>query len=365
MTITSSPHDTDARPSSAFGDRFEDPEVLVDPVDHVEESSPEVEPAPRRMGIGRLVLAWVVVSFAVVFLVLYALEPLFQQNDQNRLMDEYVAEIDRAVNETTGLGGITVATKPPALGAPVGIVEIPGLRLQQVVVEGVGPDQTQLGPGHVPGTAALGQPGNSAVVGRRAMFGGSFDRLGELEQEDLILVTTTQGQVVYKVDAVERVQVIPSSDGSSDSQLSTPPTTSLPVPGTGGDVVSETGPRLTSADELYRPTDDDQLTLVTSASAMPTNSELATVVTAKLQGTAYEPTPQAGRSDDQTGMTGGSGSLPALFLALQAFALSVAAAIVFYRRSSKAVAYLLTTPPLVVFAIIAAEQLGRMFPAWS
>ena len=42
------------------------------------------------------------------------------------------------------------------------------LRLSQVAVEGVGPEQTRKGPGHVPGTAGLGQPGNAAVVGRRA-----------------------------------------------------------------------------------------------------------------------------------------------------------------------------------------------------
>jgi sortase A len=326
----------------------------------------------RRMSIAKLVAVWALLALVVLVLVLYVLEPLFQQNTQNRLMGEYSGSIEQAVNETNSIHGVTVPTKPPSTGSPVGILDIAGIRLQQVVVEGVAPSQTQDGPGHVPGTAAPGQPGNSAVVCRRAMFGGPCERLDQLQGEDMILVSTVQGQVVYKVESVEQVKVVPSPEGASgsakagsDDSTSTPPTTSVPVGGTGGDVVSVTGPRLTTFDELYAPSDDDRLTMVTSASAWPSNSSLATVVTAKLQGSPYEPTPQAGRSDNQNGNSGQSGSWPAVLLAVQAFVLSAGAAVYFYRRSSAAVAYVLTTPPLIVFAIIAAEQVGRMFPAWS
>lgn len=319
---------------------------------------------PRRpVRIGRLIGLWVLVALAALGLVLYALEPLFQQNRQSALMDSYATAIDRAANEMGGLAGVSVPTKAPELGAPVAIVEIAAIEVQQVVVEGVSASQTQAGPGHVPGTAAPGQPGNSAVVARRGMFAGPFGQLDRLEAEDLILVTTTQGQVVYRVRTVDTREIVPSSD--PDSGATTTPTTSVPVPGTGGEVASESGTGLTTLDELYAPTDDDRLTLVTSASSWPTNSTMATVVVADLQGVPYAPTPQAGRTGTQTGVAGEGGSWPGVLLAVQAFALSAGAAVLLYRRSSPAIAYLLTTPPLIAFAILAAEQVSRILPAWS
>lgn len=315
------------------------------------------------MRVGRLIALWVLVALAALVLVLYALEPLFQQNRQSALMDSYTTAIDRAANETGGLAGVSVPTKAPELGAPVAILEIAGIELQQVVVEGVSSSETQAGPGHVPGTAAPGQPGNSAVVGRRGMFAGPFGQLDQLEPEELILVTTTQGQVVYRVRTVEAKEIVAAAD--PDSGATTPPTTSVTVPGTDGEVASESGPLLTTLDELYAPTEDDRLTLVTSASSWPTNSTTATVVVAELEGLPYAPTPQAGRTDAQTGVTGEGGSWPGLLLAVQAFALSAGAAVFLYRRSSTAIAYLLTTPPLIAFAILAAEQVSRVLPAWS
>ena len=142
---------------------------------------------------------------------LYGLEPLFQSRTQGQLLASYRAQIERSANETGGLGGVTVPTKAPELGAPVAILEIGRLELQQVVVEGAQSTQTQAGPGHVPGTAAPGQPGNSVIVGRRGTFGAPFAKLGTLEPDDQIVVSTTQGQAVYQVVSVRDQQRISRS----------------------------------------------------------------------------------------------------------------------------------------------------------
>jgi len=98
------------------------------------------------------------------------------------------------------------------------------------VVEGVAPSQTQSGPGHVPGTGGLGQPGNAGVVARRLAFGGPFRQLASMAPGDAIVVTTEQGQSLYTVSAVER---------GADPQ------------------------------EAFAPSEGDQLTLATSGESLP------------------------------------------------------------------------------------------------
>ena len=51
-----------------------------------------------------------------------------------------------------------------------GILEINAMQLRQVVVEDVGPDQTRQGPGHAPGTAGVGQPGDLDHLGGQLLM---------------------------------------------------------------------------------------------------------------------------------------------------------------------------------------------------
>jgi sortase A len=279
----------------------------------------------RRRPIGWLVVSWVVVILGSLALTLYFLEPLFQARTQSELLESYRSSLTRSSNEAKGLPGVSKPTKAPELGAPVAIVEIGSLKLQDVVVEGGSASQTQAGPGHVAGTAAPGQPGNAVIVGRHFAYGGSFADLDTIETGQAILITTTQGQVVYTVDSVELRTV---------------------------------------ADELYGPTDDDRLTLVTSASAVPWNSSSATVVVAKMEGQPFEPTPQGGRTDSSNGLSGESAAWAPLALAFLCLAAAFGAAVYLYRRASFRVAWLLTTPPLIVFTILLAETASRLFPSW-
>ncbi len=316
------------------------------------------EAAPvRRPGV--LVVVWMVVALAIFVLVLYVLEPFFQTRTQDELLTSYRAELTQAANEASTVLGVTTPTKAPELGAPIGIVEIGGLRVQQVVVEGVTPSQTQAGPGHVPGTAAPGQPGNSAIVGRRAMYGGPFGDLGSLQEDDPIVVTTTQGQAVYEVVSVERRTIVePLDEGSTGASAATGVTNEALA------AAADDEPVIT-VDELYGPTADDRLTLVTSDSALPWNADSAVVVIAGLVGQPYEPTPQNGRTDSQTGLDGDPSAWAPFVLAMAGLVGSAVAAVWLYRRVSTRVAYLLTTPALVVFAILAAETASHLLPAWA
>jgi sortase A len=53
------------------------------------------------------------------------------------------------------------------LGAPVARLTIPRIHLDEIVLEGVGDDQLDAGPGHLPGSAMPGMRGNSVISAHR------------------------------------------------------------------------------------------------------------------------------------------------------------------------------------------------------
>jgi LPXTG-site transpeptidase (sortase) family protein len=378
-------------------------------------------------GVARAVAMWLAVSLLAAVLVIYGMGPLLEQREQRAMLDGYKASIERAVNQAGSLDGVKPPVKAPELGEPVGIVEIGSLLFQQVVVEGIAPSQTAKGPGHVPGTAGLGQAGNSVLLGRRAAFGAPFGDLERLRKGDLVLVTTTQGFVTYEVESTGTRQILapgevpPKEEQAEEKEMSaatpgspaaakdptatsTPPgaaadpaadpaatampddpeasTTAPPAePAAGSDPAAGTpsesaAPPATAApevkadtrpipvDELYGATPDDRLTLVTSGSSSPLNRSQALVVVAKMKGKPYEATPQGGRTDDQNGLGGDRGAGSALVLALLAYGAVLVVATQLYRRSSPLVAHVLTTAPMLALTVVVAESLVRLGPGW-
>ena len=335
-------------------------------------------PAPSglpRIRPAQLVGLWVVVGAVGLGLVIYQMGPLLQQRDQHDLLKSYRTEVRHAANETSGLPGASTPTQAPVEGSAVGVVEIGALRAQDVVVEGVTPSDTSKGPGHVPGTAGLGQPGNSVVVARRNAFGGPFGDLSSVKRGSRILITTTQGQSVYAVRTVHTQDVV---DGDGSSQASSLPVTTAAVPpsttsagsttttvkGTATAATKSASPKEITTEELYGPSTDDRLTLVTSASRSPLNTSSATVVVAKMIGKPFERTPQGGLTSNETGRSGESGVWPSVILVLLLYVGAIAAAVLLYRKLRFRVAYLLTIAPLVALTIVVGETLSRLFPAW-
>jgi LPXTG-site transpeptidase (sortase) family protein len=374
----------------------------VEPDELIEAEVEETDAPVQQISTGPLVALWCVIAVVIFGLVLYVIEPLFQERDQGMLLDSYRTSIDKAANQATGLQGVEVPTVAPAFGSPVSVLEIGSLGLQTVVVEGVDSATTRVGPGHVPGTAAPGQPGNSVIVGRRTMFGGTFGDLSSMTIGDEIIVTTTQGQSLYQVTDVGGSELTPDANPITAPAVAAPTTTTTStttttVPAVEGTAPTETVPPAAEVsvdaavaeatgesttttvapvesslnggklplNSLYGTSTDDRLTLVTSASAFPWNSAEAEVVVAVMIGKPFAPTPQNGRMADQTGNTGDTTAWPIVLLSVIFLAATIAGTVLLYRRSSPRVAYLLTVPPLVVFAILAAESFSRLLPAWA
>ena len=337
------------------------------------EFAPMAEAAPMRAPgapSGRLIALWVLVIVIVLTVILIAVEPLFQQREQGLLLTKERAAIDRAANQATGLGGVEVATTAPEFGSPVGILEMGPIGVQQVVIEGASAAIMQNGPGHVPGTSGLGQPGNAVVAGRATLFGAPFADLSQLAVGDKLAASTTQGQVVYEVVENGSVQLTSgkasasAGTSTSSSSSSTDSSSATGAATTSAEYTPILGDGRISLDTLYGSTADDRLTLVTSASAVPFNSAQARVVIATMVGKPYAPTPQNGRTNRQTGTTSDTSRWPFALLAAMCLGSAIVGAVLLYRRSSAKVAYLLTVPPLLVFAVLAAETVSQMLPAW-
>ncbi len=296
-------------------------------------------PAAQQRVFG-VALLWAGVLLASVALVVYQLTPLLQSRSQHDLLADYRDTLRSAAFADSGLpaGGADASARPPALGESVGILEIGRLRSQNVVVEGAGPRQTRDGPAHVPGTAGLGQPGNSVVVARRNSYGAPFARLGSLRRGDEIVVTTTQGRSVYAVTSVRDRRIVDRAPADDPDAI--------------------------SRDALYGPGGDDRLTLVTSSSPVPWNEAHATVVVAEMQGTAFGATAQGALTSDQTTMGGDHGALPATVLALLVYLAAIAGSVLVYRRLRFRVAYALTIAPIIAATVVVAEAASRLLPSW-
>lgn len=342
-------------------------------------------PVPGAMTARRITVlgaAWLTVTVVGVLLVLLLVGPLVQQRQQRALLRDFRSELVAAANAAYGLPGESAVTRAPAVGDPVAIIDSADVSLRQVVVEGVGTQQTEAGPGHVPGTAGPGQPGNAVVVGRRSLAGGPFRSIGDLEVGDRILVTTTQGQSVYVVGHVGTHEIVESSTGApveetvdmyADAGEAADPTADPSEDEADGDgsAASEAddepllAPGPVSVEELQGPTDDDRLTLITSASGNPFATGEAQVVVAEMDGIAFTPTPQGGRTATADGRHADGDAAAPIVLALLAYAGAVALAFVGYRRIPWRGAYLVSAPPLVAATMLLAEQLLRLVPAWA
>ena len=87
----------------------------------------------------------------------------------------------------------------PAEGEPLANIEIPALEVDKVVLRGVAVEDLRRGPGHYSQTALPGNPGNASIAGHRTTYGSPFGRIDELVPGDEIIVTSVQGEFVYRV----------------------------------------------------------------------------------------------------------------------------------------------------------------------
>jgi sortase A len=90
----------------------------------------------------------------------------WQRNDARRAWDESEARAVVALaRRTASVSGRTPAAIAP--GVPVARLLIPRLNMDEIVIEGVDDYALNAGPGHLPGSAYPGEPGNSIISAHR------------------------------------------------------------------------------------------------------------------------------------------------------------------------------------------------------
>ncbi|MEP6798787.1 MAG: sortase [Lapillicoccus sp.] len=313
----------EVRPSSRatdFGIGLPPPPPVVVP-------SPPVTWGPGTLvGALRTAGAWTLLLLLSAGLICYPVGPLFASREQVARTDELRLAVGQAYGAAhDSLEGADPVTRAPAPGSTVALLQLPRLAAQQAVAEGATSQITRGGVSHVPGTAGPGQPGNAVFVGRRSAFGGPFGGLADVHVGDQIICITTQGQTSYVVTQVTRGTV---------------------------------------SDAVYNPSDGDQLTLVTSDSVLPWNTTSGVVVTGQLQSAPFVPTPQNGYAPETDGRHGDASAWPLVVLELLVLGGVVTATMVLYRRWSRSMTFVVTTPALVALTIFTSLTASRLLPGW-
>jgi sortase A len=174
--------DTDTREWTLEEDVFVDDAIEFAPV-----SEPATKPAvhlARRLAVALFALSVGSLVFGSVF------APLIHDRQSEMLEDRLASDL---------INGLAPVSNPIAVGAPVGLIDIPERDIRAVVIEGTRARELSKAAGHLVGSALPGQPGVSAVLGRSRDHGAEFANLDQVKVGDEITATTGQGVHTYEV----------------------------------------------------------------------------------------------------------------------------------------------------------------------
>ncbi|MFZ4584339.1 MAG: class E sortase [Acidimicrobiia bacterium] len=184
-----------------------------------------------REAIGFIGRALITIGLLLLGFVAYQLwgTDLFTSREQDSLKAQFEKQL--AATTTTAGGGSASTTAPAAPpetvpGDALGIIKIPKIGVDQVVINGTTRDDLRKGPGHYPETPLPGQLGNSAIAGHRTTYGAPFFDLDQLGAGDQIIVQTVTGKYTYAVRETgvvnpNQVEIVANTPGSAQLTLTT------------------------------------------------------------------------------------------------------------------------------------------------
>ena len=264
-----------------------------------------------------LVCVWMVLQMLV-------LGGISEDRSQSLLYAKFRSELALA---TAPVGALDYNGQPVQPGAPVALLSIPAIGVNQVVVDGTASGDLLAGPGHLRSTMMPGQQGYSAIAGRASTYGAPFADLGQLKVGDPITVTTGQGTVTYRVTDLRHA-------GDHQPQ---------PISGTQG-----------------------MLTLITAGSSgfasMLRPHDVFYVDAIAPKALAAGVTPGMNVPSSEQPMARDSGALPLLTLLLAGLAGAVLAIAVLRRRFSAVLVWVLATPVVIALAWAVTDTVMRLLP---
>ena len=158
---------------------------------------------PRSPALAVLSTALLLLGLLLVGLVvqLVGIGALRHDRDQAAAYDLLREQL---ANATAPVGQTAVDGTALAPGAPVALLRIPALGLQEVVLEGTTSGVLTSGAGHRRDTVLPGQAGTAVLFGRRAAYGAPFAGLADLDVGDSLVTVTGQGEATYRVTGLRR-----------------------------------------------------------------------------------------------------------------------------------------------------------------
>jgi sortase A len=88
----------------------------------------------------------------------------------------------------------------PLPGDAIGKITLPTLDRSYLLVQGTDTNDLRKGPGHYEDTPMPGKPGTVGIAGHRTTHGAPFRTIDQLNRGDEIIVDTTDGRFIYKVE---------------------------------------------------------------------------------------------------------------------------------------------------------------------
>lgn len=330
-----------------------------------------------------------IVVFAILANVM-VLSSIQQQANQQKLRNQLQSELAAATAPTSegDVNNVLLSN-----GAPVALIRIPEIGVNQVVVEGTDGATLKLGPGHRRDTVLPGQEGTSIVMARAWAYGGPFGAIASLSPGSKIEVITGQGFLNYEVIGVRYAgDPAPAEPAAGASRLVLETAHGSAFTPTGIVRVdaqmistSETDPALGPS----QPTQPTQPTPSSTASPSPSATAAPAAVGTP---TPIPATPSATPSPSPTGasaaattntqafaagarftypqslplaqreMATDTSGLLVLILALQLLVAVEVAAIWAYRRFGFERTWIVATPVVVLAAIVVADQITLLLP---
>jgi sortase A len=151
-------------------------------------------------GLGQTLLTAGLVALLFVVYQLFVTDLLNDQR-QEALSDRLRATWAEGQAWAPPPGGPAASAIEVPIGAAFAVLHIPrlGSDYRRVVLEGTAEAQLAQGPGHYPGTAMPGRPGNVAIAGHRVGKGSPFLDLDALRPGDPIVLETRDAWFVYRM----------------------------------------------------------------------------------------------------------------------------------------------------------------------
>lgn len=283
--------------------------------------------SPARLDTRRFVVASALLTFGALclglLLCLVFVSQVIHARDQEVIYSDFRSAL---ANALAPVGQTTIEGAPLAPGDPIGVLQIPVLGVQEVVLEGTTSTVTQSGPGHKRDTVLPGQAGTSVIYGRQASYGGPFGQISLLEPGSTITVVTGQGEHQYSVIGVRRAgDPVPPPLETGQGRLT---------------LVTADGPR-------YMP---DDILRVDAALVSPAQAAPARFVTA------------ASLDPSELAMAGDPAALVPALLWAQLLLLAAVGTVWLLMRWGWSQAWLVAVPVLLFVSVSLANDVLRLLP---